>query len=383
MGTKTVSNSLAKIIEEKRVLICCGSGGVGKTTTAAALALFASSQGYKTIVLTIDPAKRLANSLGIQDIDYREKEIPARRLKEAGVPSKGSLFAMMLDTKQTFDSLIRKYATDSETAEKILNNKLYQHLSNMMAGSQEYMAMEKLYEIVQERDYDLIILDTPPSRHALDFLDAPKKMSAMIGDSIMKWFLKPSLFVSRAGLKFLNKSMRRVFRSFDKVAGFEFLQDLSEMLVTTSGLLGGFQERADKVQALLHDSGTSFLLIASPQPIPLQEADYFHQKIREYELPFSGFLFNRVQLPPEKGGKLPNGIRPKTRKQYEEVGRLFSNLSKRDFRELKGFQEKLKRKSISVLFQILPQLDHDVHDLEGLYELGKILFSEEELPNFS
>jgi len=368
------TNPLNDLIAQKKVLICCGSGGVGKTTTAAALGLYASAQGYKTLVLTIDPAKRLANSLGIKTIDYLEKEIPKKEFQKAGIEARAPLFAMMLDTKKTFDALIVKHASNRERAEAILENKIYQHLSNMIAGSQEYMAMEKLYEIVQERDYDLIILDTPPSRHALDFLDAPQKMSSMIGDSIINLFLKPSIFVSRAGLRVLNKSMRRVFKSFDKVAGFEFLQDLSEMLVTTSGLLSGFRERAEKVQSLLHEEKTSFLLIVSPQPIPLREADFFFKKIKEYSLPFSGFLFNRVQSIPDSAGPLPKDLPKRVLGECEEVSRLFNNLSKRDHSEIKKFQNKLGKESPKYLFRIIPQLDHDVHDLKGLYELGKILF---------
>lgn len=364
---------LKKLINEKKVLICCGSGGVGKTTTSAALALYAATQGLKTIVLTIDPAKRLANSLGIKKLDYREKEIPREEMKKAGLKPRAPLFAMMLDTKRTFDEIIVKYAPDREKADAILKNKLYQHLSNMIAGSQEYMAMEKLYEIVQERDYDLIVLDTPPSRHALEFLDAPKKMSEMIGNSIMNWFLKPSLFVSRAGLRFLDRSMRRVLQSFDRVAGFEFLQDLSDMLISTSGMLEGFQERAQKVGRLLHDERTSLILISSPQPIPLREAAFFYQKINEYSLPFSGFLFNRVQLLSPAG--LPNstGLSDSTKTEYQEMVRLFHNLHERDQHELKKFKEEMKL-SKEVFVKTVPQLDHDVHDLAGLKELGELLF---------
>jgi len=366
---------LRELLSQKKVLICCGSGGVGKTTTAAAMALFAARQGLKTIVLTIDPAKRLANSLGIQKIDYREKEIPAAELKKAGVTVKAPLFAMMLDTKRTFDEIILKYAPDRQKADAILQNKLYQHLSNMIAGSQEYMAMEKLYEIAQERDYDLIVLDTPPSRHALEFLDAPKRMSEMIGNSVMKWFLKPSLFVSRAGLRWIDQSMRRVLKSFDRVAGFEFLQDLSEMLVSTSGLLEGFQERAEKVGRLLHDERTSFILICSPQPIPLREAAYFYQKINEYSLPFSGFVFNRVQLlRPEALAETP-AVTAQARDEYKELRRFFNNLYERDQAELLKFKEKLKLNKQGLMLKTLPELDHDVHDLGGLKELGDLLFA--------
>lgn len=376
MSAEAKKGVLHGLLEKKKVLICCGSGGVGKTTTSAALALYASCQGYKTIVLTIDPAKRLANSLGIQKIDFQEKEIPKAELKRAGIQAKAPLFAMMLDTKRTFDGLILKYAPSEEKAQAILQNKLYQHLSNMIAGSQEYMAMEKLYEVVQERDYDLVVLDTPPSRHALDFLDAPNKMSAMVGDSVMKWFLKPSLFVSKSSLQLLDRSVKRVFKTFDKVAGFEFLQDLSQMLVSVSGLLEGFQDRAQKVELLLHDEDTGFLLVAAPQPIPLREAEYFYRKIQDNALPFAGFIFNRVQRMPEVGKALPEGIKAKTRAEYQEMVYLFKSLAQRDEAEIESFQRRMEFSRHGFVFKVMPQLERDVHDLEGLYELGRKLFQE-------
>lgn len=374
MSPEAKKGALHGLLERKKVLICCGSGGVGKTTTSAALALYAASMGYKTIVLTIDPAKRLANSLGIQKIDFQEKEIPKAELRRAGIEPKAPLFAMMLDTKRTFDDLILKYAPSEEKAQVILQNKLYQHLSNMIAGSQEYMAMEKLYEVVQERDYDLVVLDTPPSRHALDFLDAPTKMSAMVGDSVMKWFLKPSLFVSKSSLQLLDRSVKRVFKTFDKVAGFEFLQDLSQMLVSVSGLLEGFQDRAQKVELLLHDKDTGFLLVAAPQPIPLREAEYFYRKIQDNALPFAGFIFNRVQVLPEAGKPLPEGLKAKTRSEYQEMAYLFKSLAQRDEAEIEAFQSRMEFSRHGFVFKVMPQLERDIHDLDGLYELGRKLF---------
>jgi len=375
MAAFSSKNSFSELLKEKKIIICCGSGGVGKTTTSASIALRAACQGYKTIVLTIDPAKRLANSLGIEKIDFQEKQIPKAELKKNGIEVKAPLFAMMLDTKNTFDALIRKYASDSVKAEAILENKLYNHLSNMIGGSQEYMAMEKLFEIAQERDYDLIVLDTPPSRHALDFLEAPGKMSAMVGDSIMKWFLKPGLFVSRTSLKILEKPMQRIFKTFDTVAGFEFLKDLSQLLNSVADLLAGFQERAQKVQALLHDPRTTFLLISSPQPIPLQEAEFFYKKIRENKLPFAGFIFNRVQPLPEASNELPASFKKKTRDAYAELKKMFKNLHDRDEDELGRFAKEMDLNQLSVILKTVPQLDHDVHDLAGLRELGDQLFA--------
>ena len=376
MTAEPKKGALHALLEKRKVLICCGSGGVGKTTTSAAIALHAAALGYKTIVLTIDPAKRLASSLGIRKIDYQEKEIPKSELKKAGIEIKAPLFAMMLDTKRTFDDLILKYSPSKEKAQSVLQNKLYQHLSNMIAGSQEYMAMEKLYEVIQERDYDLVVLDTPPSRHALDFLDAPNKMSAMVGDSVMKWFLKPSLFVSKNSLQLLDRSVKRVFKAFDKVAGFEFLQDLSQMLVSVSGLLEGFQERAQKVELLLHDQNTGFLLVAAPQPIPLREAEYFYKKIQANALPFAGFIFNRVQTLPPAGKPLPQEVKAKTRAEYQEMAYLFKSLAHRDEAEIEAFQKRMNFSRENFVFKIQSLLDHDIHDLAGLYELGEKLFQD-------
>ena len=234
--------------------------------------------------------------------------------------------------------------------------------------------MEKLYEVVQERDYDLVVLDTPPSRHALDFLDAPSKMSAMVGDSVMKWFLKPSLFVSKNSLQLLEKSVKRVFKTFDKVAGFEFLQDLSAMLVSTSGLLEGFQERAQKVELLLHDKETGFLLIAAPQPIPLREAEFFHKKIQENALPFAGFIFNRVQILPKAGSRPPSSLKSKTQSEYQEMLYLFKSLAQRDGWEIEHFTQGVDLSKQGLIFKVMPLLEHDIHDLPGLYELGRELF---------
>ncbi len=374
MNTKYQNSQFKELITQKRVLICCGSGGVGKTTTSAALALFAATQGLKTLVLTIDPAKRLANSLGIEEIDYQEREISAAKLKKAGIETQAPLFAMMLDTKHTFDNLIKKYSDNPKKAEEILSNQLYRHLSNMIAGSQEYMAMEKLYEILEERDYDLVVLDTPPSRHALDFLDAPRKMKALIGDSLLKWFLKPSIFVGRASFKLLDRPMRRVFKTLDKVAGFEFLQDLSVLLISTSDLLDGFQERAEKVETLLKDFHTSFLLVASPHPIPISEANFFYQKIKKSNLPFSGFIFNRVRVPNRESLKELSQVSSQAKKEYQKIKNFWNQLAKRDQEELEQFKESLGQKMDALIFKTVPEFEQDIHDLKGLYQLAKLAF---------
>ncbi len=366
------------LLEKKRLIICCGSGGVGKTTTAAALALKASLMGKNVAVLTIDPARRLANSLGLKSLGNEEKEIPSAEFEKAQLKPKGKMFALMLDTKRTFDKIIEKYAPSEESKQSIFNNSLYQHLSGMIAGSQEYMAMEKVYELYQKEKFDLLILDTPPTQHALDFLDAPQKMTQAVSDSILKWFLKPSLFLGRTSLKFIEKTTRTIFKTFDHVMGFEFMQDLSAMLISTAGLLEGFKERAQEVNELLHHPKTAFLLVTAPQGMVVPEALFFHQKIKEYKLPFSGFIVNRV-YPETKLKSNSEEIRKKLSKadlNNQQIDLLVNMLDKyeclvdQDQSHLELLEARLKKKESITL---IPYLDSDVHDLAGLAKIGEYL----------
>lgn len=370
--------NLENLIEKKRLIICCGSGGVGKTTMAAALALKATLMGKTVVVLTIDPARRLANSLGLKNLGNEEKEIPFSEFEKANLKPKGKMFALMMDTKRTFDKIIEKYAPSEESKQAIFNNTLYQHLSGMIAGSQEYMAMEKVYELYQNDKFDLIVLDTPPTQHALDFLDAPQKMTQAVSDSILKWFLKPSLFLGRASLKFIEKSTRTIFKTFDHVMGFDFMQDLSAMLISTAGLLEGFKERAQEVSDLLHQPKTAFLLVTAPQGMVVPEALFFHEKIKEYKLPFAGFIVNRV-YPSLNFKSNKEELKKKMRKAdltAKEVETLSDILEKyqclvdQDQEHLDLLEERLKKKESITL---IPYLDSDVHDLAGLAKIGEYL----------
>ncbi|MBL7685433.1 MAG: ArsA family ATPase [Deltaproteobacteria bacterium] len=369
---------LSQLLDSKRLIICCGSGGVGKTTTAAAIAVQAALQGKRAVVLTIDPARRLANSLGLSELDHEAKQIPQKSFESFDLNPKGKLFALMLDTKRTFDKIIERYSPSEESKQNILNNSLYQHLSGMIAGSQEYMAMEKVYELFQNENYDLLVLDTPPTQHALDFLDAPQKMIHAVSDSMLKWFLKPSLFVGRTSLKFLEKGMRRVLKVFDNVTGYEFLQDLSAMLISTAGLLEGFRDRAEEVSTLLKNDQTVFLLVTAPQNMVLSEALYFHEKILEYQLPFGGFIVNRVHQDQGLQGKWTalqealktSDLSDKQREGLSSILNSYRNLVDQDRKQLKILEERVKKKE---LLTLVPHLDSDVHDLGGLSELGRYL----------
>lgn len=367
--------NLNDLIEKQKLIICCGAGGVGKTTTAAALGVKAALLGKKVVVLTIDPAKRLANSLGLNLLSSDEKEIRSSEFEKFDLKPTGQLFALMLDTKRTFDKIIERYAPNADSKKSILQNPLYQHLSNMIAGSQEYMAMEKVFEIYEKKKYDLLILDTPPTRHALDFLDAPQKMTRAVTESMIKWLLKPSLFLGRSSLRLLGKSMGRIFKTFDKVIGIEFLQDLSMMLISTAGLLEGFKDRAKDVSKLLRDSQTSFLLVTSPAAT--EEAIFFHKKILEYKLPFEGFIVNQVHeidsdLEIKELRKTVSlaGLNKNQEEKASEVVENFMILVNQDKKSLKLLESKKKKKEKLIL---VPALENDVHDLQGLAKIASYL----------
>lgn len=286
--------SLQEYLHSRRIIVCCGSGGVGKTTTAASLALEAARQGLNVLVLTIDPAKRLANSLGLSGLGNKARQVPSAKFAEAGVAVEGTLWAMMLDTKRTFDELVETYASSPEVAERILNNALYQNISGALAGSQEYMAMEKLYELYRSGEYDLIVLDTPPTRHALDFLDAPKRMTAFLDGSILQWFIKPYFGAASRGLKAMERGTRMVLNGLEKVTGLRVLKIVSEFFLSFEGMYDGFKERAAKVSKILRSKATVFVLVSSPEDLTLDEAIFFHEKLRDYQMPFGGFIVNKL-----------------------------------------------------------------------------------------
>ena len=346
----------------KKIILCCGSGGVGKTTVAAAIALEAARRGKKALVLTIDPARRLATALGIDELTDEP-----RLVKKLG----GELYAMMLDTKRTFDRLIEKYTPSEERRRSIFENRLYQHLSNMIAGSQEYMAMERLYEIHRGGDYDLLVLDTPPTRHALDFLDAPRRMVAVTSESLLSWLIKPGLFAGRIGLGALQKGADKILSVLDRLAGFSFLHELSEMLGLVAGLLGGFRERAEAVYRLLHEEFVGFILVRSPTEAAVQDALYFLQKIRESKLRFEGFVINRTHLDfaePAPAGSL-NGV---SETLQEKLLWNLGNYRDRGESDKKAIRL-LKKTAGKAPCRFIPALAEDIHDLAGLGEIGRRL----------
>ncbi|WP_199548628.1 ArsA family ATPase [Streptomyces sp. N35] len=269
-----------------RIIVCCGAGGVGKTTTAAALGLRAAERGRKVVVLTIDPARRLAQSMGIDSLDNTP-----RRVKE--IEGDGELHAMMLDMKRTFDEIVEAHA-DAERARAILENPFYQSLSAGFAGTQEYMAMEKLGQLRARDEWDLIVVDTPPSRSALDFLDAPSRLGSFLDGKFIRVLMAPAKVGGRAGMKFLNVGMSMMTGTLGKLLGGPFLKDVQTFVAAMDTMFGGFRTRADATYRLLQAPGTAFLVVAAPERDALREAAYFVERLAADRMPLAGLVLNRV-----------------------------------------------------------------------------------------
>ena len=343
-------------------MVCAGSGGVGKTTTAAALAMGAAAQGAKVAVVTIDPARRLANSLGLEQLGNEPRLIEAERFTEHGVEMRGELWALMLDAKRTFDELIEHLAPDERTRDEVLSNRIYKQLSNAVAGSQEFTAIAKLYDLDASGRFDLLVLDTPPSRNALDFLDAPDRLTHFFQGRAIKVFLRPASF----GGRIIGKGTGMAFGILRRVTGVDLLNDLSVFFRALGGMIDGFVARAERVGALLADPGTTFLIVTSPRHDPVEEAIFFHRKLREAGMPFGGLVVNRVHAAPELDGELPEEL-------VDELGatlagrvatsaRELAALAARDERNIAHLRSRLDDPPLL----IVPERQDDVHDVEGL-----------------
>jgi anion-transporting ArsA/GET3 family ATPase len=286
--------ALESLVAERRILVCVGSGGVGKTTTAASLGLAGARAGRRTLVLTIDPARRLANALGIAMIGHDVQPIPAEKLALGGDRVAGTLDAMMLDQKRAFDEIVDRYAKDPAARQRILSNRIYQQISSTLTGSHEYAAMAKLYEIAQEGKYDLIVLDTPPTTNALDFLDAPERLSAAIDSPAIEWLVRPYLAAGHFSLKALGMGAAFVLKRIARFVGSAFLDDMAQFFVEFNAILGGFRERAREVFELLRRPEVAFVMVSSAEPPSVDEAIYFYERLYESNMPVGAFVVNRV-----------------------------------------------------------------------------------------
>jgi anion-transporting ArsA/GET3 family ATPase len=298
---------LIDVLLERRILVCVGSGGVGKTTTAAALALAAARRGKRTLVLTIDPARRLANSLGLASLGHQVQQVdPA--LVQRGAPSqRGQLWAMMLDQKQAFDEVVTRHARDPAAVQRILANPVYAQISGSLSGAQEYAAMAKLHDFDRTGEWELIVVDTPPTSHALDFLDAPRKLSEAIDSPAIEWFRKLQ-GGGRSGWSLVGKAGAYMLKQLAKFVGSKFIEDLGVFFTEFNDILGGFRQRADETFALLRQPRVGFVLIASPEPMAVREALAFHRRLADAAMPFVGFVVNKIHV----SRPLPSGMAART-----------------------------------------------------------------------
>jgi anion-transporting ArsA/GET3 family ATPase len=280
--------NIHKMVLERRVIVCCGAGGVGKTTSAAALGVLAAREGRAAVVMTIDPAKRLAQAMGLDALDNEPKPV--------ALDAPGSLSAMMLDTKRTFDRMVETYAPDNRVRETIFANQYYQQLSSTLGGSRELIAMERVLEILNEHDHDLLIVDTPPAQHALDFLDAPKRLIDLLDGSFTQMLVAPYGVAARAQFNFFRQSSALTLKFLERLTGLEMLADLSEFLLAFSSMFDGVKERSRKVLALMSEPTTTFLLVCAPEPVSLDQADRFATRLTQDGMHISGVLVNRAHL---------------------------------------------------------------------------------------
>jgi anion-transporting ArsA/GET3 family ATPase len=345
-----------QLVAEREIIVCCGSGGVGKTTTAAALALDGAAQGRRSCVVTIDPAKRLADALGLEALTNHPHRIAGEW--------PGELWALMLDTKGTFDDLVRRYSNSEQQAESILANRLYRNISGALSGTQEYMAMEKLYEL-HDGDFDLIVVDTPPTRNALDFLDAPRRLTSFLDNRVFRVLIMPT----RAYLKAVSVATQAFLRTVSRVVGAEVVGDAIAFFEAFDGMEAGFRERAQSVRDLLTAPATAFVLVTSPRPEAVDEASFFATKLSEAGIDVDALVVNRLH--PRFGGPFasddsldgtPLGV---LRRNLAEFQRLSDE-------EEAHFDALAKQVDPAVVARV-PFLEEDVHDVAGLQVVGSYL----------
>ena len=372
-------HSLGQLLAAKEIAIACGPGGVGKTTTAAAVAAMAVVEdGGRVLVLTVDPARRLADALGLKGIGNQEIRIADEVFTSAGATPRGELWAAMLDTKQSWDDLIALHAPDEETKGKILANPLYQNISGRFVQSHDYIAMERLYEIHSEGKYDLIVVDTPPTRNALDFLDAPQRMADFFSSRLLRWLIVP--YRSRL----VNAATKPFYSVADRILGTQFLADISEFFILFQSMYEGFVERADAVTRLLSDRRTTFLVVSTLEATPVREAEFFSAELTERQLHLGAIILNKV---------LPDYLRdPKTAKLAQqlthraetladgltddpvvaarvlgEVAESFLNFGVVARREA---EQQAEMRGAPDILVTVPFFDADIFDMEGLLRLG-------------
>jgi anion-transporting ArsA/GET3 family ATPase len=384
-GSKSQGATIEQLAAAKEVIISTGSGGVGKTTTAAAIgAMAATHLGGRVLVLTVDPAKRLANALGLERFGNTEVQVPTEAFTAAGVEPRGELWAAMLDTKQSWDDLIRQHAPDAATRDAILANPLYQNITGKFIQSHDYVAMERLYEIHTTGRYDLIVVDTPPTRNAIDFLDAPERMADFFSSRLLRWLIAPyrSRVVSFASKPFYNVA--------DRLLGSQFLSDIAEFFILFQSMYEGFVARAKAVQHLVEGPNTSFVVVSTLEAAPAREAEFFMELLADRKLHLGALVLNKV-LPTflldrtasasaRKMNADPQGVAGQLGAMGDaavlgrvvaEIGENFANYHVVAKREAEQRAEMARLPGVVVA---VPTLEEDVADLGGLLALGEHLW---------
>jgi anion-transporting ArsA/GET3 family ATPase len=379
--------SIEQLIAAKEIVISCGSGGVGKTTTAAALgAMTALKQDGKVLVLTVDPAKRLANALGLEGFGNVETQVPTEAFAAAGVKPRGELWAAMLDTKESWDNLVRRHAPNRETAAQILANPLYQNISGKFVQSHEYIAMERLYEIHAEGNYDLIIVDTPPTRNAIDFLEAPSRMADFFSSRFLRLITAP------ARSRFINMATKPFYQVADRILGTQFLQDIAEFFILFQTMYDGFVERAEAVTRLLHDKRTTFVVVSTLESAPLHEADFFIDALTEKRFHLGAVVLNKVlpsYLLDDKAAKVAEELCRQSDNLAKKVGkaagspaqvsRVLTEIGESFLRfQVVAQREAEQRSELAVTPEVIasvPYFETDIYDVAGLLRLGEKIWS--------
>jgi anion-transporting ArsA/GET3 family ATPase len=390
MKGKGAGATLRKLVETHQIVISAGSGGVGKTTVAAAIALWGAVNGRRAVVITIDPARRLATSLGLETLGSEAREIPAELLRAQGIAEpRGSLSAMMLDQKGAWDALVERHAPP-EARDRILANRFYQHLSQTFAGSQEYMAIEQLCVLAESGQYDLIVVDTPPTRHALDFLEAPRRIGDFLDRKVVKWFVRPYFSAGWSALRAMNRTAGFLLRRLEQATGVSALAEISDFFTSMSGLFENFQPRVERAYEVLRGGDTAFVLITGPEEQVLGDAEYLSSKMAELHMPLKGVVLNRVhrEFRPAGRGVRRGEVGPEDVDQVASVvgaalddgnaaRELAANfvdyqaLARGESLRLEQFQSGLPR-GIPVVK--VPNFARDVHDLASLAAMHAHLF---------
>lgn len=356
---------LGAMLDRVNLLVTCGPGGVGKTTSAAALALSAARSGRRVVVVTVDPARRLADALGIDASSSEPVEVSDDALAEQ--PGAGSLWALMLDAESTFDELVRREAGDADRAESILRNPVYRAITGALAGAQEYMAVERLHQLSSTGEWDLVVVDTPPSRHALDLLEAPARLSGFLGHPVYRTLTAPSRTFARVA----NAASSAFLWTVRRLAGPRIVEDTLSFFRSISGMEDGLRRRADEVAELLRAEGTAFVVVSSPRREALDESTFLLEGLREGGFPVGGVVVNLLHPQPPEIGELPvvgDGPLAEQLEYYVEL----SDLARAERAEIEG----LERLAGEAPVVELPLLDEDVHDVDGLGVLAGLMVGE-------